>query len=403
VGPIVGASTYLALLGIAIAAATVAARFARIPYTVGLVVAGLAIGLWSRHPAMELTPDLVMFVFLPSLLFAAAWEMDLRQLARFWIPIALLATVGVVAGIGISYALLAFGAGIDPHVALVFGVLVAATDPVAVIALFREMRVDRGLAIIVEGESLFNDGVAVVAYRALVLSATATGGAIAFSPMEAAQAFFVLTAGGALVGVMAGVAALFLRAADNAALDVAVTAVVAYGSYIVAEQLHLSGIVAVIAAGLTCSLVRSAAGSTEKAKATIDRFWEGTAFLANSVLFVLIGLSIDLTSLVQVGSAAVWGIAAVLVARAFAVYALAPLSGLAGRTLSTAWQHVIALGGLRGALSMALALSVPEYFHFRAQLIAMVYSVVLFTLVVQGLALRPAIAALAPARREQTG
>jgi len=392
------------LIAAAIAAATVAARYTRIPYTVGLVIAGLAIGISAHPTAIEFTPTLVLVVFLPALLFAGAWEMDLRALARNWIPIALLATIGVAVGIGVAYALLSTAAGIDGSIALIFGTLVAATDPVAVLALFRQLGVDRGLATIVEGESLFNDGVAVVAFRVVVIGAAGGAGAIVFHPAQAAQMFAVLTVGGAFVGAAIGLAAAFaIRSMNNAVLDVLVTAAIAYGSYLAAEAAHLSGIVAVIAAGLCCSAIRSATGSTQRATHALDRFWELAALLANSVLFVLVGLAIDLRSIAAVWPAALWGVVAVLVGRALMVYGLAPLSAAFGRPLARGWQHVIALGGLRGALSMALVLSLPEDFQNRAQLIAMVYSVVLFTLVVQGLSIGPALGFLSVWRRDPTG
>lgn len=398
------AAVFVALVGGAVAAATIASRTLKIPYTVGLVIAGLVIGVSGHPTAVALTPNLVMFVFLPCLLFAGAWEMDLQLLRRYWIPIALLASVGVAIGIGLAVSLLRVFGGIDSRVAIIFGTLVAATDPVAVIALFRELRVDRSLATIVEGESLFNDGVAVVAFRVFVLGAIGGAGTFTIDPAHAIVSGAVTMSGGVLVGVAVGLAAaLLLRNASSARLDVVVTALVAYGSYVLGESAHVSGIFAVIAAGLTCSGIRSAAGSTTDVTETVDRFWEGTAFFANSVLFVLVGLAIDLPSLARVGLATAAGVVAVVVARAAMVFFIGYVSSAAGRALPRSWQYVIGLGGLRGALSMALVLSLPESFQDRAQLIAMVYSVVLFTLVIQGLSLRPAIVALSLSQREPQG
>jgi CPA1 family monovalent cation:H+ antiporter len=335
-----------------------------------------------------------MLVFLPALLFAGAWEMPLDELRRNWVPVALLATVGVALGIAISYGLLAFGAKIDPSEALIFGALVAATDPLAVIALFRELRVDKRLAIIVEGESLFNDGTAVVAFRTLMLTVAGAAGGVAVHPIDVFGRFLAMTAGGAAVGAGVGfIATMILENVDDYLLEATATTIVAYGSYVLAEALDVSGIIAVIVAGLVASGVGNKAGSRRRTRESVNQFWEYAAFLANSMLFVLVGLAIDLNSLAAVGAAALWGIAAVLVSRAVIVYGLAPVSALFGRKLLPSWQHILALGGLRGALSMALVLSLPDDFHFRPQLIAMVYAVVLFTLIVQGLSLRPAIAA----------
>ena len=400
---------YVALFAGAALVAAVAARVARIPYTVGLVICGLVGGILGHPAALAFNPALVLTVFLPALLFAGAWEMELAELRRCWLPITLLATVGVTIGIGVAWALLTFGAHMDGAVALMFGALVAATDPVAVIALFRELGVHRTLATIVEGESLFNDGVAVVAFRTLVLGAAVGATGAAAGPMV--ESFLILTLGGALVGLAIGtVAALLLRAEKAVPVDVLLTAAAAYGSYLIAERLHASGIVAVIAAGLSCSVVRVQGISegparlriAEEATQAVDRFWERAAFAANSVLFVFVGAAIDLKLLISVWPAAAWGVVAVLAARVATVYGLLPLSAAAGRPIPRPWQHVIALGGMRGALSMALVQSLPENFQARTQLIAMVYSVVLFTLVVQGLSLRPASTALLQARRDHS-
>ena len=331
--------------------------------------------------------------------------MDLDLLMRWWLPIASLATVGVGIGVAITYAVLRVAGHVDPTVALAFGTIVAATDPVAVIAVFRELRIDRGLSTIVEGESLFNDGVAVVLARALLFGAVggaATSNAIAsaspaaFQLTLAAQDFVFLIAGGMLLGIAVGIAATsILRMTDEPIFEAGITIVAAFGAYAVGELVHVSGIIAVIVAGLTCSVARSRIGANMVATAAVDRFWEVLALVANSVLFVLVGLAIDVPSLVAAGPASAWGILAVIVSRAVVVYTIMRLCALAGSAAPARWDNVIALGGLRGALPMALVLTLPENFHDRQLLVAMVFSVVLFTLVVQGLALRPALAALA--------
>ncbi|HEY7994985.1 MAG: cation:proton antiporter [Candidatus Eremiobacterales bacterium] len=388
------------LVAVAIAAATVAAWLLRIPYTVALVLAGLLIGVLHGPSGIPFTPDIVMYVFLPPLLFAAAWEMDLARLRRWWVPIALLATIGVGIGVAIAYAVLRFGGHVDPAVAVAFGALVAATDPVAVIALFRELRIDRDLSTIVEGESLFNDGVAVVLVRALVAggaggAATASSSAGSFDLAATFGSMVALTAGGTAVGVVIGfgVTAL-LRLTKVPLVEAAITILAAFGSYAAGEAVHASGIFAVIAAGLTCSVVRSRHVPDDVATETVDRFWETAAIVANSVLFVLVGLAIDLPALVAAGPASAWGIGGVLAARAAIAYGLMQVAAFAGARTPAAWRHVVALGGLRGALAMALVLGLPENFHDRGLLVAMVFSVVLFTLVIQGLALRPAMRSL---------
>lgn len=391
--------TLCLLVAVAIAAATAAAWLTRIPYTVALVVAGLLIGLLHGPAGIPFTPGLVMYVFLPPLLFAAAWEMDLGLLRRYWLPVTLLATIGVAIGVAITYALLRFGAHVEAGVALAFGVLVAATDPVAVIALFRELRIDRGLSTIVEGESLFNDGVAVVLARTLLigtgLGTLGPAGPPALDLPRAALDVVAVTAGGAAIGIAIGIAAsTLLRLTDIPWLEVTITVATAFGAYVSGEDIHASGIVAVIGAGLTCSVVRTRSGENAVATAAVDRFWESAALVANSILFVLVGLSIDVGSLVMAGVASAWGIIAVLVSRAIFVYGLMGIDSHLGSRAPRSWEHIVALGGLRGALAMALVLSLPENFHDRGVLVSMVYCVVLFTLVVQGLLLRPAMRSL---------
>lgn len=387
------------LFGGAIAVASIAARFARVPYTVALVIAGFAIGLLHLSTAPTLTPGVVMYVFLPPLLFAAAWEMDLDLLRRWWLQVALLATVGVVVGVAMTYVVLRFGAHVDGTIAVTFGVLVAATDPVAVIALFRELRIEKGLSTIVEGESLFNDGVAVVLVRALAIGgaggAAAVAGGQSLGVATIMGSFAVLSAGGIAAGIVIGFGATsLLRLTKSPLFEVAITIVAAFGSYAAGEAMHVSGIFAVIAAGMTCSIVRTRQGADLVATGAVDRFWEGSALVANSILFVLVGLSIDVGSLAGAGTASAWGIAAVLVSRAIVVFGVMRLAALMGSRAPARWDYVIALGGLRGALAMALALGLPENLHDRGLLISMVFSVVLFTLVVQGLTLRPAMRSL---------
>jgi CPA1 family monovalent cation:H+ antiporter len=176
--------------------------------------------------------------------------------------------------------------------------------------------------------------------------------------------------------------------------ETAITVVAAFGAYAAGEALHVSGIIAVIVTGLTCSVVRSRTGTDTVATAAVDRFWEGAALVANSVLFVLVGLSIGVGSLATAGLASLWGIGAVLASRAIVVYGIMRVSGVRGARAPGRWDPAIFLGGLRGALAMALVLGLPENFHGRSVLVSMVYSVVLFTLVVQGLSLRPVLRSL---------
>jgi CPA1 family monovalent cation:H+ antiporter len=375
--------------GLAIA---IVARYLRVPYTVGLVLAGLGVGVFAKIHALAFSPDLVMLVFLPPLLFAGAWNISTTDLRRAWLPIALYAVVGVAIGVAISVLVLVFGGRLPMETAFLFGAIVSATDPVAVLAIFRSLRVDPRLATIVEGESLFNDATAVIGFRIALAFALLAGGGTMPTAGAFAWQFVVSVAIGATVGCAVGAAlALLLRLLDDFVLEAAGTTVAAYGAYLLGDRLHGSGILAVICAAIVLSSLARRTSSFTTSRESINQFWEFAAFIANSLLFFLIGLEINVPSLIAAGGATALGIVAVIVGRIVTVYGLGTISGVLGQRISAAWMHVLTLGGLRGALSMALVLSLPANFPDRSLLTSMVFSVVLFTLVVQGLLIRPAL------------
>ncbi len=375
---------FVAVLGVAMGS-----RYARVPYTVGLVIVGLVIGTIPGHPAIRLTPDLVMLVFLPALLFAGAWTYPVEQLRRNWLPIALLATLGVLISIGVSWIVLVHFAGLPLQTALLFGAIVSATDPVAVISVFRSLGTDAQVAAIVEGESLFNDATAVVAFKVTLLLSVVASHATAETTLVD---FVRLLGGGAIIGALAGVGGLLaLRFAEDYVTEAMGTLIIAYGSYFVADRLNVSGLIAVIVSGMIMSRLGARFGSFTVTRQSVNQLWEFIAFVANSLLFLLVGLAINLGELRASIVPALWGIGAVGLARLISVYGLSALSGVLGRRLPASWQHVFFLGGLRGALSMALVLSLPASTPQRDLLVGMVFSVVLFTLVAQGLAIAPVL------------
>jgi CPA1 family monovalent cation:H+ antiporter len=384
-----GGATSIALMLAIVAAIAVVTSRLRIPYTVGLVIAGLLIGVIPHSQAIELTPGLVLFVFLPPLLFDGGWSADVDEMRKNWAPISLLATVGVLLGILLSYILLVFVAHVPAQTALIFGAIVAATDPVAVLALFKAVRVNANLLSIVEGESLFNDGTSVVAFSVLLTVFASSGAGPKLG--SALWQFIFITAGGVAVGVFIGYAArLVIRLiADQVMVVAFVTAIVAYGAYFIADDLKVSGIMAVIAAAIVIAGSRSLGKLSADDRGKISNFWAVVAFVANTLLFLLIGASIHIREILAEWPDALVGIAAVLIGRLLIVRGLAPVSALLGRRLSSTWQNAIALAGMRGALSMALVLSLPDDFPSRPLLISMVFSVVLFTVVVQGSLLEP--------------
>jgi len=389
INPLLSTAGAVLVLFVAVLCAAIGTRYARVPYTVGLVIVGLIIGAIPGHPTIRLTPDLVMLIFLPALLFAGAWTYPTSLLRRNWLPIALLATLGVLISILVSWIVLVHFAGLSTQTALLFGAIVAATDPLAVLSVFRSLKTDEQLSAIVEGESLFNDATAVVAFKVTLLFSVVTAHTTLAIP---AVDFVELLAGGAIVGVVVGsVGLLVLRFTEDYLVEAMGTLIVAYGSYFVAERLNVSGIIAVIVAGMLLSRLGAQFGSFTTTRQSVNQLWDFVAFVANSMLFLLVGLAINLGELRSSLAAAGWGIVSIGLARIIAVYGLSALSGLLGRRMPVAWQHIFLLGGLRGALSMALVLSLPASLARRDQLVAMVFSVVLFTIVVQGLAIAPAL------------
>ena len=367
----------IVLLLIASAVAIVARRL-RIPYTVGLVLIGLALGLLTAQD-IQVSPQLILALLVPPLVFDAAFHIRLDDLRRdFWF-ILLLAVPGVILTTLIVGWLVAQSTGLAIQVALVFGALVSATDPVAVTALIRRIGAPRRLQVLLEGESLFNDGTAIVMFS-LTLAIAQSG---QFDLAGNIASFLTVAGGGILVGIILGMLiSQVIGRIDDPLVETTLTVVLAFGSYLLAESLHVSGVLAVVAAGL----VNGSAGPRGMSPTTrivVFNFWETAAFLANSFIFLLVGLAINLNQLIANGPAIGWAILAVLLARAVSIYGFS----LFGREIPPKWKHVLYWSGLRGAIVLALALSLPTQGVFaaqRAHLQAMAFGVVLFTLLVQG-------------------
>lgn len=355
----------------------IAARRVRIPYTVALVLVGLVLSV-SSPLRIDLTPELILSIFLPPLVFESAFHLNLRELRRNLVTIGLLAVPGVVLTMLLVGGILSLGPGMALGSALVFGALIAATDPVSVVAIFRKLGTPKRLEVLLEGESLFNDGTAIVIFG-IALSALETG---QFDLVSGVIDFFRIGGGGIVVGFVLGWAVLqLIGRIDDYLVETTLTTVIAYGSYLLAEQLHVSGVLAVVAAGLINGNIGER-GMSPTTRIVVLNFWEYVAFLANSAVFLLIGLAIDLPKLLVNWKLILWAIAAVLVSRAVSIYLLSRL----GPDLPSRWRPVLFWGGLRGAIALALALSLPiELGADRETLILITFGVVLFTLLAQGL------------------
>jgi CPA1 family monovalent cation:H+ antiporter len=357
----------------------VATRRLRLPYTVGLVLIGLAVTLFSPLD-VQISPQVILALLVPPLVFEAAFHMRIEDLGRdFWL-ILLLAVPGVILTTLMVGWLVAQGTGLAIPIALVFGAIVSATDPVAVVALFRRLGAPRRLQVLLEGESLLNDGTAIVMFS-LMLSVAFDG---KFSLVGSAVQFIAIAGGGTIVGIILGVlVSQLIGRIDDPLVETTLTAVLAFGAYLVAESLHVSGVLAVVAAGIVNGNA-GPRGMSPTTRVVVFNFWETAAFLANSFVFLLIGLTINLATLFSNWLAIGWAILAVLLARAVSIYGFS----IFGREIPAKWKHILYWGGLRGAIALALALSLPEqggiFAAAREPLQAMAFGVVLFTLLVQG-------------------
>ncbi len=359
-----------------------------IPYEILLVAGGALLGLIPLRAAPLPRPDLVLLIFIPPLLFEAAWTFDTRELVARWRPIALLAIVGTLA----TAALAAVGVhslwNVEWSSALLFGAIVSATDPIAVLAVFRRLGAPPALAAIIEGESLVNDGIAVVLFRIFVVAAA--GGTAALNPASGLWSFLAVTAAGIACGVLAGaLAGAVLRVARAPLLEAALTLAVAYGSYAGAEALHASGIFAVLAA----ALLLNARERRAQPRRVVVWLWDRLAFTANVLLWTIVGLQIDLDLVARQWLPVLLAIAATYLARGVAVIALMALLPRSERP-PRRWRLVLIWGGLRGAIAMALALSLPLGLPHRDLLVAATAGVVFVTIVLGGSTMQPLLAAL---------
>ena len=384
------ATTFVFLFSIASAVA-IAVRRTRVPYTVALVVVGLILGMLHAVDAPHLTKELLFAILLPGLIFEAAFNLDAKEFWRNRRAIAALAVPGVVVAIALTAAIVTpvmSWFGLDPsfdwRYGLVFGALIAATDPIAVVAMFKRLNVGHRLGALVEGESLLNDGTSVVLFT-LILAYV--GGSTTSAGSLVTQ-FAAIVGGGALVGAGVGlVTTQITKRIDEPLIEITLTVIAAYGSFALAERLHFSGVIATVTAGVLCGTVGWQTGMSPSTQLAVESFWDYIAFALNSIVFLLIGFEVRPATLVS--SAALIGIAylGALAARFGVVSATVALLRPTVERMPVRWTAILTWGGLRGALSMVLALALPFGFPHRDQLVAMTFGVVLLSLILQGLSM----------------
>jgi CPA1 family monovalent cation:H+ antiporter len=383
----------LILLFSVAAAVAIAVRQVHMPYTVALVLAGLTLGILNVFTPPPLTKDLLFSVFLPGLLFEAAFHIEFREFWRNRLAIASLAVPGVAAAVALTSVILTPVVNtlhLEQHFtwqyALVFGALIAATDPIAVVAAFRSLGVPQRLSVLLDGESLLNDGTAIVFF---MLSLSLVNGA-GVTTGQLATDFLKIVGFGGLIGAAIGLAASqMIKQIDDAMIEITLTTIAAYGSFVTAEHFHYSGVIAVVVAGVICGNYGARTGMTPSTRVAVETFWEYVAFALNSIVFLLIGLEVHLDALFGSWQVILVAYLVVTASRGLVIFAVSGLLRKTREKIPWPWSVALTWGGLRGGLPMVLVLSLAKDFPHRDLLVTMTFGVVMISILLNGMTVPP--------------
>ena len=367
----------------------IAVRQLNVPYTVALVLSGLVLGILNLFTPPHLTKELLFSVFLPGLLFEAAFHIEFREFWRNRLTIASLAVPGLAAAVGLTTVILTpvvstlhLEQDFTWSYALVFGALIAATDPIAVVAVFRSLGAPRRLSVLLDGESLLNDGTAIVFFT-LSLSLV-TGASVTTS--QIVTDFLKIVGFGGLIGAAVGLTvSQVIKQIDDAMIEITLTTIAAYGAFVTAEHFHYSGVIAVVVAGVLCGNYGARFGMTPSTRVAVETFWEYVAFALNSFVFLLIGLEVHLDALFTSWKAILVAYLVVTVGRGLVIFAVSAFLRKTREKIPWSWSVVLTWGGLRGGLPMVLVLSLAKDFPHRDLLVTMTFGVVMISILVHGM------------------
>ncbi|WP_266082001.1 cation:proton antiporter [Haladaptatus caseinilyticus] len=384
----------LYLFAIAGVVGIVVAKYTQLQYTTGLLVAGLVISILGSPVEVDPSSEFILLALLPALIFNDAININVEAFRQNLIPILVLAILGMLLSIAIIAVVGQFAFGFSLAVAILFGAIIMPTDPVSVLAVFENLGVPERLNILVEGESLLNDGVSIVVYSSiLAVIIEAESQDLATQEFVIPSAFLfdvgvgilVALVGGALVGAAVGYLSYELIAfVDDSQTAVVVTLVAAYGVYLFLDVLGTSGVIGTLTAGIFLASRADRTDISPETHFSVEAIWEYADFIANTLIFVVVGIITPFDLLVEYGVQIVIAIVIVFLARAVVIY---PLVGLLNRwqarPIPRSYQHVLTWSGIHASVSIALALSIAETFPGRAErLSALVFGVAAFTLLV---------------------
>jgi len=377
---------FVILLGAASLVAVATRRLTALPYSVALVILGTAVAALQLPLRVQIDPQLLLAVLLPALVFEGAYRTDIRSLWQNLPVILFLAVPGVLITAGLTAIVLHQAVGLDLGLAFLAGTMLAATDPAAILAVFKSLGASRRLSTVVEAESLFNDGTGIVIF---VIALGAIGHEV--TPGQAVISLVLSIVVSTLIGAIVGfLASWLLSPISDHLIELTMSVVAAYGSYLLTVELGQSGLIATVVCGLVLGSEGGRRGLSRESKDAIDTVWEFIGFLATTLVFLLVGLSIGISQLLAASGAILAALVALLVSRGVLVYGVLGggehLLRRFGRAspMPRGWLHLVAWSGLRGAVSIALALSLPDDLPNRDLLQGIVFGCVLLTLLLQG-------------------